>query len=409
MPTVSRRAFLGVAVASGVAGCTDLLGRDSDDEDTSPADRRVSPSYRPGRGEWIRSTRSFDNDIVSPTARPPRDEPSERWSAGDCGSVLSIAVFDGVVFVGGRDGVEARRLEDGDLRWADDGEASFVTVVDGRCYTANLEELIARDAETGDPVWRHEPADSSPLQAFLEVDGTVYYTGNGDLHGVHADTGEHRWSVDGDGYGGGETLAVADRELHWTTPSAHRILGPNGSGRPTERLSISFDGLDSHTVPTATAIVDGTIALGGRADGSEPTPVRSLKRSGLVWQRPFEPAVQTPAILEDRLLVTGYNNGSDALDESTVAALKPDTGESIWETTVPEPVGPPAVADGTIYAGGGNPTQPASETGHLFALEAETGAVRWEHETVGAFTGHPLALVDDVVVFGTREGVVVLE
>lgn len=102
-------------------------------------------------------------------------------------------------------------------------------------------------------------------------------------------------------------------------------------------------------------------------------------------------------------------NGTDALDGSTVAALEPDTGGPIWETTVHEPVGPPAVGDGVIYAGGGHPSEPADETGHLFALEAETGDVLWEIDTDGAFAGHPLALVEDVVVIGTRTGVVVFE
>lgn len=404
MPSVRRRAILGIVATSGVAGCVDRL-RGDDDADTSPADRRVPATYGPGASEWIRSTRSFSNDVVSPMAEPPRHEPDERWNAGEVGGVLGIAVVDDVVFAGARDGVDARRLEDGDLLWERDADSADVTVVDGRCYVVDDGGIVARDAETGSEIWRHEPDD--PVGSLVEIDGTVYYTARGDLHGLHADTGDRRWTVDGEGVYG--SLAIADRELHWVTMDAYRVLEPDGPNRPDERATVPFDGLEPRTRPAGPAVVDGTIALGGWSDGPGPAPVRSLTRRGTVWQRPFEPAVGTPAILEDRLLATGYDNGADALDESTVAALEPDTGDPIWETTVHEPVGPPAVADGVIYTGGGHPSEPAGETGHLFALEVETGDVLWTIETDGAFASHPLALVEDVVVIGTRTGVVVLE
>ena len=406
MPATRRRALVAIAAAGGVAGCTDLLSTGESD-DTSPADRRVDASYEPDVGEWIRSSRSFANDLVSTTARPPRDEPNERWSAGDRGSVLDIAVVDGVVFAGGRDGIEARRLEDGDLRWDDDESVVFLAVVDGRCYVANNEALVALDAETGDAVWRHELAENDLLRSFLEVEGTVYYTADGDLHGLHADTGDRRWTVDGEGRGG--TLALADGTLHWTTVQTHRLLDLEGASRPTERSTIPLDGYESRVRPSEPAVVDGTIALGGWSARSGSAPIRSLSRRGTIWSRPLEPSVLTPAMVGNRLLATGYDNDSNALDESTVASFDLETGDAHWETTVPEPVGSPAVANGVIYTGGGHPSESATETGHLFALEIGTGDVRWEIETDGAFAGHPLALVDDVVVLGTRSGVIVLE
>ena len=264
---------------------------------------------------------------------------------------------------------------------------------------------MARNAESGDVEWRHESARF--VRSVLEVDGTVYYTAGGDLHGLHADTGDRRWTVDGDGRGG--TLALADGELHWASLANYRIFAPNGGERPEERTTLALAGVDPVTEPTAPAVVDDAIALGGWSSDRGPAPVRWASRRGIVWQRPFEPAVNTPAVLEDRLLATGYDNGESALDESTVAALEPETGDPIWETTVPEPIGPPAVADGAIYAGGAHPSEPSDETGHLFAIDVETGDVLWELDTDGSFAGHPLALVDDAVVLGTRRGVAVLE
>ncbi|WP_306052662.1 outer membrane protein assembly factor BamB family protein [Natronococcus wangiae] len=110
-----------------------------------------------------------------------------------------------------------------------------------------------------------------------------------------------------------------------------------------------------------------------------------------------------------RLLVVGYDNSSSGLDEATVAALDRDTGDPIWEETLPQPVGPPAVADGVCYAGGGQTGYSEAEPGGLFALEVETGDLLWERDTAGSISGHALALVDDAIVFGTDEGVVVLE
>ncbi|WP_440770354.1 outer membrane protein assembly factor BamB family protein [Natronorubrum sp. DTA28] len=407
MPVTRRRALVAIAAAGGVAGCTDRLFSDESD-DMSPADRRVAASYEPDAGEWIRASRSFANDLVSTTAQPPRDEPSERWAAGDS-ATTSIVVADGVVFAGGRTGLEARRLEDGDLRWDDDESVVFLAAIDGRCYVANSEALVALDAETGDVVWRHELADNSRIRSFLEVEGTVYYTADGDLHGLHADTGDRRWTVDGKGRDG--TLALADGTLHWTTMQTHRLLEPEGASRPSERSTIPLDGYDSRIRPLEPAVVDGTIALGGfDEDFRHGAPVRSLSSRGTIWSRPFEPYVPTPAMVGSRLLATGYDNRSNGgLDESTVASFDLETGDPHWETAVPEPVGPPAVANGVIYTGGGHPNKSATETGHLFALDVETGDVRWDIETDGASAGHPLALVDDVVVLGTRAGVVVLE
>ena len=403
MPSVRRRAFLSIAAASVIAGCTGRFV--GDDENTSPAERRVSTAYRPGSDEWITPTRSFANDVVSPSAAPPRDGPEQRWSAEEFGSILGVAVADGVVFAGGRDGVEARQLEDGSAVWSDAGEESVVAVVDGRCYTIEDDTLVARKAESGEEEWRHES--TGFVRSVLEADGTVYYTARGDLHGLHADTGERRWTIDGDGRDG--TLALADGELHWASPAEYRIFAPEGGERPEERTTLSLGRSDPITEPTAPAVVDDTIALGGWASDPGRAPVRSASRRGIVWQRPFEPAVNAPAVLEDRLLVTGYDNGASALEKSTVAALDPDTGDPLWETTVPEPVGPPAVADGTIYAGGAHPAEAAGETGHLFAIDVETGDLRWELDTDGSFAAHPLALVEDAVVLGTRAGVLVLE
>ncbi|WP_306052660.1 hypothetical protein [Natronococcus wangiae] len=105
MPSIHRRAALGLVAAGGVASCADRLSL-GNDENTSPADRRVSPS-EPDAGEATRRTRSFANDPVTATATPPRDDPEDRWRATDLDPISSVVVTNGVVLAGSHEGCEA--------------------------------------------------------------------------------------------------------------------------------------------------------------------------------------------------------------------------------------------------------------------------------------------------------------
>ena len=405
MPS-SRRSYLAAAVATGIAGCTGWLPGGDTTENVEPADRRVTRLPDPGADEWFRPARSFANDLVAPEATPPQDDPSQRWAEPTTDPVRSVVVADGRVIVGTREAVVAIGLEDGSREWETDDGSGLLSVVEGRCYARSDDAVVALDAETGEREWRYETErfGAEPV----EFDGTVYVTDADGLVGLHADTGDVRWTVDDVHHGG--TLAIDDGRLHWTTVDAHRILDLEGPSPPEERPEIPLYGDESIVTPVAPAVDGSTIALGGFDDGDrQRAPVRLLSTNGMVWSRPFERAVQTPALLDERVLAVGYDNRAAALDESVVAAFDRETTELDWETTIPEPAGPPTVADGTIYLGGSYPSETRGVTGRLFALDAETGAVRWERETDGTSAGHPLAVVDDAIVIGTQRGIVTLE
>ncbi|AFZ71449.1 PQQ-like domain-containing protein [Natronobacterium gregoryi] len=117
------------------------------------------------------------------------------------------------------------------------------------------------------------------------------------------------------------------------------------------------------------------------------------------------------------------------MEKSRFALLERETGSTLWETTVPDPAGPPVVADGVAYAGGAHLGQPSidvevrdetdaepavegslpAESGTLSALDVETGDVLWQRTMGPSRGGYALAPVDDVLVVGTSDGIVVLE
>lgn len=430
-PLASRRALLTAIGTAGlslsVSGCLSRLSGDAFErlsDDTSAADRRVPVDYEPGPDEWLRPTRTLSNDLVS-SAAPPRASPSERWSVSTAEPVSSLAVADDVVYAGTRDRLHALSLEDGERLWTE-AVGRYVQVIDGRCYTVSSEAIVARDAATGERHWRHEL--DGWFRDLVEVDGTVYYTDRNGLTGLHADTGERRWTLEVD-HARDSTLAVADGALHWFTTESYRVLEPNGGERPVERRTVPFGDTYSGGDPGPPVLVDGAAyaSYWGSGVTGEAGTVRAVTTAGIRWYRPFEPGTLPPAVLDDRLVVAGYDNAASAMDESRVATLDLETGSTRWETTVPEPVGPPAIANGAVYLGGAHPGEPsvhvesdseetsgydgrpAAEAGGLFAVDVDTGDLLWDRPMGGSFAGYPLALVDDSVVVGTSSGVTVLE
>ena len=399
MPALHRRTFLSAGICLGLSGC---LNRFRDDRNTEPADRRVTPDANPT--DWPRPTRSPANNLVSPAATPPKTEPTVEWQVDTPTTCDRLVIVDKTIVASTAESVHAVSLTDGTERWRVDEGGRVVNAIAGRCYVIRAETVIALTVETGETIWEHE-FDRWAID-LIELDGTVYVTTDDGLFGLHADSGEKRWHVDSDGREG--FLAVVDGDLQWANDRQYTIFAVDGAHEPTIDQQYSLSTETSTIRPNAPTVVDGTIAIGG-ADinfGAE-TPVRVIDRD-VVYSRVFEPYMLTPAIVDDRILIAGYDNRSGAMETSTVAACSHDLDERLWETTVDEPIGAPAVADGVIYTGGGYPAQSGDRRGKLYALTVDTGEVLWEIETAGANAGHPLALVGESIVLGSHDGISML-
>jgi outer membrane protein assembly factor BamB len=83
----------------------------------------------------------------------------------------------------------------------------------------------------------------------------------------------------------------------------------------------------------------------------------------------------------DRLLAS--------LDDGRVVALKPTSGDVLWEQKLGGTPGDIATADGRVYVG--------SKDGYLYCLSLNDGRIRWRWQTGGAIIGRPI--VDDRLVY----------
>lgn len=145
-------------------------------------------------------------------------------------------------------------------------------------------------------------------------------------------------------------------------------------------------------------------------------PVTLDFENNLVWKTPIPGKGWSSPVLSDGLVVLTTAVKTDQV-ELRAMAVKAETGEVIWETTLFEPSAKeagtihskntlasssPLIAEGVVYA----------HFGHMgtAALELKSGQVKWRyHETYGAMHGNggSPVLVDGVLIFsadGADEG-----
>ena len=150
----------------------------------------------------------------------------ERWRYVSKGAPTTLTLDDGVLYVTGDFAdvtVEAVDAFSGELLWDYqlDDLVPEIAVAGGLLYARDFDDnLVARDARTGDEVWRFEQSlSSTPVVS----DGVVYIGGfEGGIYGLDAATGELLLSLElvTSGYVGGLTVvgdvlyASADDRLY---------------------------------------------------------------------------------------------------------------------------------------------------------------------------------------------------
>jgi outer membrane protein assembly factor BamB len=240
----------------------------------------------------------------------------------------------------------------GRVRWKHDTGGYLVsdpTVSDGVVYIgAEKADLLALDATTGKPRWRHRIArPNEDVSAAPAVAGGVVYAGSpdGDLHALDARTGRQRWR-----YGAGTQVA-----------SAPVVVG--GTVYVASQQGNIFRGLKGGYL-TALSAATGAVK----------------------WRS------RTKAAINSGFVVAG---GVIYLPDDSLVALDAGTGRVKW-TYKNKGIHSPVLAGGVVYCGNFLGEE-------LHAVDAATGRRRWSYRTGSSITARPLVMGGKVFV-GDSDG-----
>jgi outer membrane protein assembly factor BamB len=287
-------------------------------------------------------------------------DPSLLWSKEIGEGHASPVTSGGKIFLHSRQGedevVSCLNLEDGTTFWRHQypapyemdsaaynhgkGPKSTPVVQGGKVFTLGISGILScLNRETGELLWRHDfiPAfkNTSPLYGtamspIVAGDLVVAHVGGNDagaLQAFHQETGEVKWSWDGDGPGYASPILVTLQGVQQlVTQSQQKIIG---------------------------------IAL---EDGSE------------LWQIPFAtPHVQnivTPIAFDDLLVFSGFQKGTFAIRLSHSG--QEWLANEVWSNSkVSMYMSSPVIADYRLFGFS------HYRKGQLFALDARSGEILW--------------------------------
>ncbi|MFB6299631.1 MAG: PQQ-binding-like beta-propeller repeat protein [Halobacteriales archaeon] len=379
-PSLTRRAVLGAATTTLLAGCN-------------------TPSPPPAT-DWPMFGYDAARTGVHPEASGPTAPVEVAWQQETRGDFLAAPVAaNGTVYVGGNDGsFHAFDAVDGTRQWRFRGGGSAfnapAAVGDGVVYAGNADHrLYALAADGGFAIlefnfgltewWTEFPASVVSAPA-IHHDRCYLQTTDGSGYAVDRTSGKAQWRADSDGTlftspaVAGETMflqGMGDRTMQLSAIDIH-------TGDRRWRLDHGTDRPPTRSTP---AVRDGRVFVGSN-DGQ----LYAVSTDGTrQWTyRPDGYIPSSPAVGPDRVYI--------AETTGTVLALDPVTGDRLWRTPfdIDPPVTPsaPAIADGVVYLGIGS---------QIRALETATGDRRWGFETGSHITGTPIALGDRVYVQST--------
>ena len=240
---------------------------------------------------------------------------------------------------------------------AADGEAVYVTLLDGRIHALN--------PDTGNEMWVFPPASerrsglgcTGPAQPsaglfaspFLTEESVFVGSYNGQVHALDKTNGNQRWSF------------VGQEETNASGLSGFF----SGKQNPAVIGSLTLDG-DTLYVPSASRNLYAVDATSG------------LKK----WDFQADSAIwATPLPIEDRIYVAAMDHYLYCLDKGS--------REEVWsfdaEGAIPST---PALAGDTIYL--------SSLARKVFAVDADTGEERWSFEMDSWAWATPLVVSDTV-------------
>lgn len=216
------------------------------------------------------------------------------------------------------------------------GPKATPTFADGRLFTLGMSGIVtAFDAETGAQLWQRpgdpvQPLFHTAMSAIVEGDLAIVHVGGHDqgaLTAFEVDTGDVRWSWDGDGPAYGSPMIA------------------------------EFEGTRQVVVFTQANFVGVSIETGE-----------------LLWRRPFttraDTTSQTPIFFDGDIIQAGRGNGITRI--RVVREGTAWTTEDVWETAeVSLHMANGVVVDGVLYG------LSHLNSGQYFGLDLDSGEVLW--------------------------------
>ncbi len=374
----SRREILrttGGAAALALAGC---IHEDDDgldvDADIEHPDEEDNGEDGVEYGDWPMYGADARNTGVAHGGGPSEAEVSTVDVDHPVNS--SVAVVDGVAYLGDTDGV-VHAFEDGERLWSfDTGERirSSAAVADDLLYIGNdAGVMYCLDARTGDEEWDFEAEDRIRSQPTV-ADGELYFgSHDSNLYKFDAEWGDHEWTYETDSEIRTKP-AVLEDSVYVTTRGGnlHRVWREDGGNVRT-----TSQGNDSRSSPAVTSTERGHVAYFGTEDGNVHA-VRFYMDAGIesrekLWQQSTEGSVRTsPAVLGNRVFVGG--------DDGTMYALDRGSGTVVWRFETEEEIrSSPAVDGERVYFGGVDDS--------IYAVSVSDGEEVWSVDTEGSVRG----------------------
>jgi len=319
------------------------------------------------------------------------------------------AVYRGVLYVGGTDGVfHAIDAKTGIERWrlrTGGAITASPAAADGRVIFASRDGLLyAVDARRGNVLWTHRfGADLGPQNYWdyylssPTVVGSSLFIGSGDghLYAFDAASGRVRWKADAGARIRG-TAAVQDGLVVFGTMSGQVRALNRADGTPrwsfaTEGAARTFEeaGNDTTSVFGSPTIAGRTVTVGGR-DGF--LYALDLATGRQRWRTTHDGSswILSTAFDGDSLYV---GSGSALI----VQAADPSTGAERWHFATRGAVfGSLALAGDTLLF--------SDFTGTLYALDKRSGALRWQFAMGGRSLSTPV-VADGIVYASSDTGV----
>lgn len=288
----------------------------------------------------------------------------------------------------------------------DDGQITDMFLAQNRLYVGWETWTGTHNMDMKGQIYVLNAADGSQQAVYANAsawsltvgDGVIAVSGNYSLQVYDAASGKSLWHVT---YTSGTSepvraLSIVNGLIYATISTNNELAGEGqdylaayeiNSGKQTWQSPIFPGGsLDAHFAVDQHVVYFATFALNIRAKGQPQSGnvyAYDLQSNKQLWRKPINGGGQEPLILNNGVLYTVGDNGSDL--HAHLVALDTATGAIRWQYTLTSNfLSSLALSNGVVYVSGFSDPQKSSTPDHINALNAENGQVLWADAQHGA-------------------------